>query len=289
MADATAMNGSAGALPVDQGDDGAWPSPVGLSLGILAVLVGQVFVLLYHYVRKCMLRQEHLRVQLEKVSGYDFLEGLVTHASQPEGFVLLGLYLSGTWMFRLMPDSYYSFEGGVNWWHVAQQLLLQDALQTLMHLGEHRISAEIYKRTHKPHHKFLNPRLFDAFNGSTGDTVFMILIPLFITAQVVHCNVWSYMTFGTLFANYLVLIHSEYSHPWDPLARMLGIGTAGDHHVHHRVFVKNFGHLFTYWDRLLGTYQAPTATKRFRGYVAPQDEAPECQQEPEHEEKAKST
>ena len=64
----------------------------------------------------------------------------------------------------------------------------QDWLQTLAHLAEHKY-ASIYKSTHKPHHRFLNPRLFDAFDGSFGDTVCMILIPLFITAHVVHCNV----------------------------------------------------------------------------------------------------
>ena len=39
--------------------------------------------------------------------------------------------------------------------------------------------------SHKPHHRFLNPKMFDAFNGSVADTVFMILVPLSITAQVV--------------------------------------------------------------------------------------------------------
>ncbi len=112
--------------------------------------------------------------------------------------------------------------------------------------------------THKPHHRFVNPRLFDAFNGSIGDTVCMILIPLYITANLVHCNVWSYMAFGTIYANYLTLIHSEYYNPWDSLFAYLGIGTAADHHVHHRFFFYNYGHLFTYWDRLFGTYQMPS-------------------------------
>lgn len=84
-----------------------------------------------------------------------------------------------------------------------------------MHLGEHVVSASLYKHSHKPHHRWLNPRLFDAFNGSTGDTVLMILLPLYLTANVVHCNVWSYMAFGTIYANYLTVIHSEFSYPWD--------------------------------------------------------------------------
>lgn len=91
----------------------------------------------------------------------------------------------------------------------------QDFVQTLMHLAEHSVPGEYYRVSHKPHHRWLNPRLFDAFNGSTADTVFMILIPLFITANLVHCNVWSYMAFGTIYANYLTLIHSEFAYPWD--------------------------------------------------------------------------
>jgi hypothetical protein len=31
---------------------------------------------------------------------------------------------------------------------------------------EHAASTEIYKRSHKPHHRFTNPKLFDAFNGT---------------------------------------------------------------------------------------------------------------------------
>ncbi len=49
---------------------------------------------------------------------------------------------------------------------------------------EHKISGWIYRMSHKPHHRFLSPKMFDAFNGSVTDTIFMILVPLFITAQV---------------------------------------------------------------------------------------------------------
>ena len=52
------------------------------------------------------------------------------------------------------------------------------------------------------------------------------------------------MTFGTLYANWLVLVHAEYSHAWDGVFRAVGFGTAADHHVHHKLFVFNFGHLF---------------------------------------------
>jgi sterol desaturase/sphingolipid hydroxylase (fatty acid hydroxylase superfamily) len=202
-----------------------WPSPLGLSLGILAVVVGQVFVLLYFFLRRAGLFGKIVSVQKAGSPSYNFVEGLMTHLGQPEGFVMLGGYLIGTWMFRLMPQSYYSFEGGIVWWKVGLQLLLQDLIQYLMHLVEHKLDARLYKASHKPHHKFTNPRMFDAFNGSPTDTFLMILVPLMITARLVNANVWTYMAFGSLYANWLTLIHCEYAHPWDGVFRLgLGLG-----------------------------------------------------------------
>lgn len=230
--------------------------PLGLSLGIAAVAVGQVFTVAYHALRRAGVLGATRSVQM-KAQQYNFLEGMATHFAQPEGFALIGGYLVGSWMFGWMPESYYSFAGGICWWHVAAQLLLQDFLQAIMHLGEHKVSSWIYRNSHKPHHRFVNPRMFDAFNGSLTDTLLMIIVPFIAVARLVPANVWSYMTFGTLYANWLVLIHSEYHHPWDWLFKRIGFGTAGDHHVHHRLFVYNFGHLFAYWDRVFGTYKDP--------------------------------
>ncbi len=80
----------------------AWPSPVGLSLGLLSVAVGQVAVVAYHWVRRTWCAPTRIQNELRP---YEFSEGLRTHAAQPEGFVLLGAYLIGTWMFRCLPDS----------------------------------------------------------------------------------------------------------------------------------------------------------------------------------------
>jgi sterol desaturase/sphingolipid hydroxylase (fatty acid hydroxylase superfamily) len=98
----------------------------------------------------------------------------MTHLAQPEGFVMLGGYLIGTWMFGLMPSSYYSFSGGINWSHVIIQLLLQDGIQYLMHILEHKASPMLYKLSHKPHHQFTNPKMFDAFNGSPTGMIMQI-------------------------------------------------------------------------------------------------------------------
>lgn len=220
------------------------PSPLGLSLGLLAVVVGQIFVLVYFVNWKQGRFGELHPIQKEGAPVYNIWEAMKVHLAQPEGFVMLGGYLILTWMLGYMPSSYYSFSGGINVWHVFLQLFIQDAIQATMHWIEHKVSPLFYQYSHKPHHRFLNPKLFDAFNGSVLDTLCMILLPLVITARIVPANVWSYMTFGSLYANWLTLIHSEYCQPWDRLFRKLGFGTAADHHVHHKLFIYNYGHLF---------------------------------------------
>jgi len=166
-----------------------------------------------------------------------------------------------------MPSSYYSFNGGINWFKVVLQLLIQDCVQMLMHYLEHKASSAFYRASHKPHHRFTNPKLFDAFNGSVPDTFCMILIPLVITARLVNANVWEYMCFGSLYANWLTMIHSEYVHPWDKVFKYIGFGTAADHHIHHKLFVFNYGHLFMYWDYALGTYKSPSGVPVFNAGI----------------------
>mmetsp|Transcript_51293 Transcript_51293/g.154141 ORF Transcript_51293/g.154141 Transcript_51293/m.154141 type:complete len:342 (-) Transcript_51293:205-1230(-) len=237
------------------------PKPLGLTLGIIAVAVGQVFVLLFFAAyRSGYLTNgtEPTSIQSRGARGYDFSEGLSTHLSQPEGFVLLVVYLSVTWMCNLMPANYYSFQGTIQWKELVACLVCQDGIQYAMHLLEHGLSPVLYRMSHKPHHRFTNPRLFDAFNGSATDTILMILIPLYLTANIVRtCNVWTYMAFGSSYANWLTLIHAEYALPWDGIFRSIGLGTPGDHHVHHKFFKYNYGHLFMWFDMMCGSYRRP--------------------------------
>jgi sterol desaturase/sphingolipid hydroxylase (fatty acid hydroxylase superfamily) len=222
---------------------------IGLCLGISSVLIGQISTITYYvqYSHKQTVQQKEPRI-------YPLWETILKHFAELEGIVLLAAYLSTTWYIGWMPLSYYYFSGGISWIDVLSQLLVQDFLQYIMHRFEHHCST-IYKYIHKPHHRFTNPILFDAFQGSCGDTIFMILIPLFITSRIVHTNGLSYMTFGTIYANWLTLIHSEYIHSWDTIFSQIGFGTPMNHHIHHKLYKYNYGHLFTYWDHLFGTYK----------------------------------
>jgi alternative squalene epoxidase len=266
------------------------PKPLGLILGIVAVAIGQLCVWIFFYLFKFGYltnnsrdiienntnsttkkestgsttsrshRIEPISIQTKGSPKYEFMEGLRTHICQPEGFAVLTTYLAITWMFNLMPKSYYEFTklGGIQYKELFLCLVVQDGIQYIMHRLEHGVSPTFYQYSHKPHHKFLNPRLFDAFNGSLIDTICMIIIPLYITANIVRTsNVWTYMAFGSTYACWLTLIHSEYVFIWDPIFRFLGFGTPADHHVHHAFFKYNYGHLFMWFDQLAGTYHNP--------------------------------
>ena len=250
------------------------PKPLGLTLGILAVLIGQLWTCMYFYLFKygylTVDGMEPLSIQTKGARRYAFFEGVLSHVGQPAGFVLLGAYLASTWMFNMLPQSYYSFEGGIQWRETFMCLIVQDGIQYLGHYLEHVVSPKFYQLSHKPHHHFTNPRMFDAFNASPLDTVCMITIPLLLTAHIVRtCNVWTYMAFGSSYACWLTMIHSEYCFPWDPFFRQLGFGTPADHHVHHKIFKYNYGHLFMWFDRLGGTYKDPRklAPRLFRPHV----------------------
>lgn len=215
---------------------------------MLAVAVAQSAVIGYHYRR--------LRA-LGSGRTVKFRGDCRGHLVRPEGLLLLGVYLTTTWMFRLLPPSYYRWEGGLDVARLFLQLAVNDLAQALVHMGQHRGCRAIYRWSHRQHHRVASPTLFDAFHGSLADTTLMVLGPLLATAHLVHCNVWTYAAFGAVYSSWLTLLHSELQHPWDPAFARVGLGTPADHHVHHRCPRYNYGHLFMWWDMAAGTYRPP--------------------------------
>lgn len=208
--------------------------------------------------------------------------------TNPESFVMLFSYLSFVWMFRLLPAAYYEYEAPLQWWHVVAQFLVVDVLTTASHLLEHNWAA-LYIRSHKMHHRFVNPKLYNAFSGSLLDTFTLILVPLFLTHQICYfVNNKGLAAFGTLYAAQFTMIHCEFRHPWDSLFEWLGIGTAEDHNIHHLLFKYNYGHFFMWWDWLLGTYKAPHTVKQFRSHAELAAAHPELQKQLQQEAEAEA-
>mmetsp|Transcript_13976 Transcript_13976/g.25622 ORF Transcript_13976/g.25622 Transcript_13976/m.25622 type:complete len:313 (+) Transcript_13976:233-1171(+) len=217
----------------------------GLYLGLGTVTFSQFVVILYHSLNLSQKSPKY--IQQSTHEPYSFLSAVLKHLTNLEGFVLLTTYLSLYWTSQKMPTSYYTYSPSIPWPSVFLSLLTTDFLQYLLHRFEH-VLPSIYKKTHKPHHVYKSPNLFNAFSGSTGDTVLMILVPLFLTSRLIDMNVWGYMCFGSLYSTFLTVIHSEVEHCWDEVFKAWGFGTPEMHHYHHRFFDGNYGHLFMYWD-----------------------------------------
>jgi sterol desaturase/sphingolipid hydroxylase (fatty acid hydroxylase superfamily) len=246
-----------------------WPATLGLLCGLGSVAVAQVVLIALHWVRRAgLLGDEWARSVQLKESQYSrpFLRDVVYHLSNPGAFLLMLPYLCLTWLLRLMPDSYYDYDAPVHWGTVLLQLLVVDLFTYCNHITEHTLPA-FYKASHKPHHRFVVPQLFNAFDGSLVDTVALILLPLFATAQIVQAGTWDYVAFGTVYSSHFFLIHSEYINPLDDVLAWLAVSTASDHHVHHALFHYNFGHLFTVFDKLASTYRAPHDCPGFRAHA----------------------
>ena len=226
-------------------------------IGIITIISSNITIIVYSYVIKNNFKIKKIQGNSE---NYKFLDALCKHFSHIEGFLLIGIYLSITWYFNFLPLSYYNFEEGIDLNLVFVYLLFQDFLQYLCHRFEHllsKINPYLYKISHKHHHKYTNPSFFDSYSGSAFDTIVMIIIPLYITSLTIPLKGWEYILSGNIYSCWLTLIHSEFSHPWDNIFQFIGFGTPEDHHVHHKGYKYNYGHLFMYWDILFKTYKNP--------------------------------
>ncbi|KAI1297030.1 c-5 sterol desaturase [Mortierella claussenii] len=109
----------------------------------------------------------------------------------------------------------------------------------------------LYKRLHKPHHKWIVPSPFsshafhfmDGYAQSVPYHAFVYIMPMqkFIYLfMFIAVNLWS------------VLIHDgEY------LVTNPAVNSAAHHAVHHLYFNYNYGQYSTFWDRIGGSYRKP--------------------------------
>ena len=224
-------------------------------MGIGGVIVGQIVVLMYYAVLRCLICPSTIG---DPAPHVPFMDELREHVTKPESFLMTFGYLTTVWTLDMLPETYYDLDAPMSVFDVGVQFLIVDFFTYIMHRLEHAWTW-YFRHSHRSHHQWVRPRLLNAFNGSVADTFSLIVVPLFLTSQVYHVSTWSFMVFGSLYAAMFTLIHSEYHHPWDPLFAYLGLGTAADHHVHHALFKFNFGHFTMYFDRLFGTYRRHTA------------------------------
>ncbi|KAI9796820.1 MAG: c-5 sterol desaturase [Piccolia ochrophora] len=136
-----------------------------------------------------------------------------------------------------------------NWLQIPFFICFTDFCIYFIHRGLHY--PPIYKRLHKPHHKWIMPTPYashafhplDGFSQSLPYHIFPFLFPLQKFAYVglfFFINIWT------------VFIHDgEY------VANSPVINGAACHTMHHLYFNYNYGQYTTLWDRLGGSYRQP--------------------------------
>ncbi|KAG0220005.1 c-5 sterol desaturase [Mortierella sp. NVP41] len=115
----------------------------------------------------------------------------------------------------------------------------------------------VYKRLHKPHHKWIIPtpysshafHFLDGYLQSMPYHIFVFLVPMqkyIYLGMFGAVNMWS------------VLIHDgEYK------LDSSVVNSAAHHAVHHLYFNYNYGQYFTLWDRIGGSYRKPKYEEHF--------------------------
>lgn len=145
-----------------------------------------------------------------------------------------------------------SAEGPGTWYDFAQLplfLLFTDFCIYFIHRGLHH--PLVYKRLHKPHHKWIMPTPFashafhplDGFAQGIPYHLYPFLFPL---QKLAYVFLFAFVNFWT------IMIHDGEYMADNPV-----INGAACHSVHHLAFNYNYGQYTTLWDRMGGSYRAP--------------------------------
>lgn len=134
-------------------------------------------------------------------------------------------------------------------WQIPQFILFTDCGIYFIHRWLHWPS--VYKRLHKPHHKWIvcTPFASHAFHPVDG---WFQLLPYHIFPLFFPLHKVSYLLLFTFVNFWTVMIHDGQYMLNDPVVN----GTAC-HTVHHLYFNYNYGQFTTLWDRLGRLYRRP--------------------------------
>jgi lathosterol oxidase len=156
-----------------------------------------------------------------------------------------------------------SADGPGRWYDFAQFPLFiafTDYCIYWIHRGLHH--PAVYKRLHKPHHKWIMPTPFashafhplDGFAQGVPYHVFPFLFPL---------QKWAYVALFVFINIWTVLIHDGEFLSVNPV-----VNGAACHTIHHIEFQGNYGQFSTLPDRMGGTYKKPPVSMLQRGWWA---------------------
>lgn len=173
--------------------------------------------------------------------------------------IKIALIYSAVFVYNLVP-----WRMSLNWWTIVPCLLLYDFCSYWAHRASH--SSRFFWATHVVHHTAEHYNLTVSFRLSWVQH-FKIFFFLPVALAGFHPVIFFIVhQIGVLFQFWQ---HTEHIRKLHPIIEWL-IVTPSNHRVHHgsneKYLDKNFGVIFIFWDRLLGTYM-PEEEKPVYGTV----------------------
>ncbi|WP_171971867.1 sterol desaturase family protein [Mangrovimonas sp. DI 80] len=169
------------------------------------------------------------------------------------------IYGSSLWLFVFWVENGYTksynnlHEYGLPYFFAS--ILLMVFIHDTYFYWTHRLihHSKFFKHIHKVHHSFTSPTPWAAFAFHPWEAIISLgFIPIILF--VIPHHQWALVVFITFLTLYNVLIHLGFSIP--KLKQFKLLNTPDAHDYHHLKSKKNYGLYFTFWDRLMGTYQA---------------------------------
>ncbi|GAA95332.1 uncharacterized protein L969DRAFT_84926 [Mixia osmundae IAM 14324] len=165
--------------------------------------------------------------------------------------------------YSLLYDSIHDSPFGHGLWRSIAYMVLSSAFFLwftdvciyLVHRAEHH--PLVYKRIHKPHHRWIIPTPFasHAFHPLDG---YAQSLPYHIFAYIVPLHKWLYMGLFVFVNLWSILIHDSDMIVDHPLERW--INGPAHHTLHHIHFNVNYGQYFVWCDKAGGSFRQPAKT-----------------------------
>lgn len=150
----------------------------------------------------------------------------------------------------------FSAPGGVGWAALIAGVLFADLLMYAIHRVEHRVF--LLWRFHAVHHADTDVDVTTAFRQHPGQFLLNSFVVTFVLLGL-GAPAWLLPIYSLILVSIMPFQHMNSQMP-GCLERLIGLVlvTPGMHRAHHSVHAQhyeaNFGAVFSFWDRLLGTH-----------------------------------
>lgn len=175
------------------------------------------------------------------------------------GYSLLSflIYGSSIWLFLYWIDNgitkLYTDIGDYGVLYFIGSIFLMVIIHDTYFYWTHRLMhhSKLFKYVHKVHHRFKSPTPWASFAFHPIESVVSIgIIPIIVFSIPYHHM--ALLIFVTFLTVYNVIIHLGYVIP--SINKLKYSNTPEAHDYHHLKSKSNYGLYFSFWDRIMGTY-----------------------------------